>query len=49
MAPEVEAAVEADRPRWDAFTVAVTAAIAQRHEALPEIIDHAMRSHGATP
>jgi len=45
---QVEAAVEADRSSWDAFTVAVTAAVAQRHEALPKIIDHAMKSHGAT-
>ena len=45
---QVEAAVDADRPGWDEFTVAVTAAVAQRHEALPRIIDHAMKSHGAT-
>jgi len=44
-----EAAVEADRPRWDAFTAAVSAAVVQRHEALPKIIDHAMKTHGATP
>ncbi len=39
---QVAAAVDADRPRWDEFTVAVTAAVAQRHEALPKIIDRAM-------
>lgn len=46
---QVEAAVEAGRPTWDAFTVAVTAAVAQRHDALPAIIDHAMKSRGANP
>ncbi|MGZ7013167.1 MAG: metallophosphoesterase [Acidimicrobiales bacterium] len=40
----VQAAVDADRPRWDAFTAAAAAAVAQRHAALPRIVDHAMRA-----
>jgi hypothetical protein len=39
---QVTAAVDADRSVWDAFSVAVSAAVAQRHDALPRIIEHAM-------
>jgi UDP-2,3-diacylglucosamine pyrophosphatase LpxH len=45
---QVEDAVGAGRPGWAAFTAAVGAAVTQRHQALPKIIEHAMRDRRPT-